>query len=63
MAMTFGVHVGHLASPLAELRKLRRFADTSGCDWFSVSDHFQESPLRERRLKNVLERLKRTACF
>mgnify|MGYP001612953187 FL=1 len=44
MAMTFGVHVGHLASPLSELRRLWRFADTSGFDWFSVSDHFQESP-------------------
>ena len=44
MAMTFGIHVGHLGSPLSELRKLWRFADTSGFDWFSVSDHFQESP-------------------
>ncbi|MBI2152834.1 MAG: TIGR03560 family F420-dependent LLM class oxidoreductase [Candidatus Rokubacteria bacterium] len=42
--MTFGVHVGHVSSPLGELRKLWRFADTSGFDWFSVSDHFQESP-------------------
>ncbi|MBI3030015.1 MAG: TIGR03560 family F420-dependent LLM class oxidoreductase [Candidatus Rokubacteria bacterium] len=42
--MTFGIHVGHLASPLSELRKLWRFADASGFDWFSVSDHFQESP-------------------
>ncbi len=44
MAMTFGVHVGHLSSPLSELRRLWRFADASGFDWFSVSDHFQESP-------------------
>ncbi|MGH7262529.1 MAG: LLM class flavin-dependent oxidoreductase [Candidatus Rokuibacteriota bacterium] len=44
MAMTFGVHVGHLASPLSELRKLWRFADGAGFDWFSVSDHFQETP-------------------
>jgi alkanesulfonate monooxygenase SsuD/methylene tetrahydromethanopterin reductase-like flavin-dependent oxidoreductase (luciferase family) len=44
MAMTFGIHVGHLGSPLAELRKLWRFADDKGFDWFSVSDHFQESP-------------------
>jgi F420-dependent oxidoreductase-like protein len=44
MTMTFGVHMGHLGSPLRELRRLWRFADTSGFDWFSVSDHFQESP-------------------
>jgi alkanesulfonate monooxygenase SsuD/methylene tetrahydromethanopterin reductase-like flavin-dependent oxidoreductase (luciferase family) len=44
MAMTFGIHVGHLGGPLAELRRLWRFADERGFDWFSVSDHFQESP-------------------
>lgn len=42
--MTFGIHVGHLGGPLAELRRLWRFADEAGFDWFSVSDHFQESP-------------------
>lgn len=46
MAMTFGIHVGHLGSPLSELRKLWRFADARGFDWFSVSDHFQETPAR-----------------
>jgi alkanesulfonate monooxygenase SsuD/methylene tetrahydromethanopterin reductase-like flavin-dependent oxidoreductase (luciferase family) len=44
MTMTFGIHVGHLGGPLAELRRLWRFADERGFDWFSVSDHFQESP-------------------
>jgi alkanesulfonate monooxygenase SsuD/methylene tetrahydromethanopterin reductase-like flavin-dependent oxidoreductase (luciferase family) len=44
MSMTFGIHVGHLGGPIDELRKLWRFADTQGFDWFSVSDHFQESP-------------------
>lgn len=44
MAMTFGVHVGHLGGPLPELRRLWRFTDDWGFDWFSVSDHFQESP-------------------
>lgn len=44
MSMTFGVHVGHLGGPLDELRRLWRFADAAGFDWFSVSDHFQESP-------------------
>ena len=44
MTMTFGVHVGHLGGPLDELRRLWRFADSSGFDWFSASDHFQESP-------------------
>jgi alkanesulfonate monooxygenase SsuD/methylene tetrahydromethanopterin reductase-like flavin-dependent oxidoreductase (luciferase family) len=44
MAMTFGIHVGHMGGPLAEMRRLWMFADTMGFDWFSVSDHFQESP-------------------
>ncbi len=44
MAMTFGIHVGHLGGPMAELSRLWRFADERGFDWFSVSDHFQESP-------------------
>jgi alkanesulfonate monooxygenase SsuD/methylene tetrahydromethanopterin reductase-like flavin-dependent oxidoreductase (luciferase family) len=42
--MKFGIHVGHLAGPLDELRRLWRFADENGFDWFSVSDHFQETP-------------------
>ncbi|MBI4637355.1 MAG: LLM class flavin-dependent oxidoreductase [Candidatus Rokubacteria bacterium] len=42
--MTFGIHVGHLGGPLQEMRRLWRFADAAGFDWFSVSDHFQESP-------------------
>jgi alkanesulfonate monooxygenase SsuD/methylene tetrahydromethanopterin reductase-like flavin-dependent oxidoreductase (luciferase family) len=46
MAMTFGIHVGHMGGPLPELRRLWRFADEAGFDWFSVSDHFQESPPR-----------------
>jgi probable F420-dependent oxidoreductase len=44
MTMTFGIHVGHLGGPMAELSRLWRFADERGFDWFSVSDHFQESP-------------------
>lgn len=46
MAMTFGIHIGHMGGPLDEMRKLWTFADTMGFDWFSVSDHFQESPPR-----------------
>jgi alkanesulfonate monooxygenase SsuD/methylene tetrahydromethanopterin reductase-like flavin-dependent oxidoreductase (luciferase family) len=42
--MKFGIHVGHLGGPLDELRRLWRFADSSGFYWFSASDHFQESP-------------------
>jgi F420-dependent oxidoreductase-like protein len=44
MSMTIGVHVGHLGGPMDELRRLWRFADATGFDWFSASDHFQESP-------------------
>ncbi len=46
MAMTFGIHIGHMGGPLDEMRKLWKFADARGFDWFSVSDHFQESPPR-----------------
>ena len=42
----FGIHVGHLGGPLDELRRLWRFADDRGFEWFSVSDHFQETPGR-----------------
>src|ERR1700756_2361053 len=44
--MKFGIHIGHMGGPLSEMRKLWKFADTKGFDWFSVSDHFQESPPR-----------------
>jgi alkanesulfonate monooxygenase SsuD/methylene tetrahydromethanopterin reductase-like flavin-dependent oxidoreductase (luciferase family) len=44
--MKFGIHIGHMGGPLDEMRKLWKFADTQGFDWFSVSDHFQESPPR-----------------
>ena len=44
MTITFGIHVGHLGGPLDELRRLWRFAESAGFDWFSASDHFQESP-------------------
>src|SRR5216683_82044 len=42
----FGIHIGHMGGPLGEMRKLWKFADAKGFDWFSVSDHFQESPPR-----------------
>src|SRR5438876_661355 len=47
MNMTFGIHIGHLGGPLEEMRRLWQFADTAGFDWFSVSDHFQETPRRD----------------
>lgn len=46
MALSFGIHIGHVGGPLAEMRRLWRFADAMGFDWFSVADHFQESPPR-----------------
>ncbi len=46
MAMTFGIHIGHMGGPLEEMRRVWKFADEAGFDWFSVSDHFQESPPR-----------------
>ena len=47
MAMTFGMHLGHVGGPMADMRKLWRFADANGFDWFSSADHFQESPYRD----------------
>jgi alkanesulfonate monooxygenase SsuD/methylene tetrahydromethanopterin reductase-like flavin-dependent oxidoreductase (luciferase family) len=44
MTMTFGIHIGHMGGPLEEMRRLWQFADANGFDWFSASDHFQESP-------------------
>ena len=44
--MKFGIHIGHMGGPLTEMRKLWKFADANGFDWFSVSDHFEESPPR-----------------
>src|SRR5438552_12622513 len=46
MAMSFGNQIGHMGGPLEEMRRLWKFADSAGFDWFSVSDHFQESPPR-----------------
>ena len=39
--MKFGIHIGHMGGPLGEMRKLWKFADARGFDWFSVSDHFR----------------------
>jgi alkanesulfonate monooxygenase SsuD/methylene tetrahydromethanopterin reductase-like flavin-dependent oxidoreductase (luciferase family) len=47
MAMAFGMHLGHVGGPIAEMRRLWRFADANGFDWFSSADHFQESPYRD----------------
>jgi alkanesulfonate monooxygenase SsuD/methylene tetrahydromethanopterin reductase-like flavin-dependent oxidoreductase (luciferase family) len=47
MTMTFGMHLGHVGGPMNEMRKLWKFADTAGFDWFSSADHFQESPYRD----------------
>jgi alkanesulfonate monooxygenase SsuD/methylene tetrahydromethanopterin reductase-like flavin-dependent oxidoreductase (luciferase family) len=46
MSMSFGIHIGHMGGPRDEMRRLWNFADDMGFDWFSVSDHFQESPPR-----------------
>ncbi|MCX7622442.1 MAG: LLM class flavin-dependent oxidoreductase [Thermomicrobium sp.] len=38
--MRFGIHVGPQNTTVEELRRLWRFADERGFDWFSVWDHF-----------------------
>lgn len=47
MSLAFGIHVGWMGGPLDELRRLWRFADAHGFDWFSAADHFQESPPKD----------------
>lgn len=44
MKIRFGVHTGQQDVDMAELRRLWRFADTSGFDWISVWDHIYEAP-------------------
>jgi alkanesulfonate monooxygenase SsuD/methylene tetrahydromethanopterin reductase-like flavin-dependent oxidoreductase (luciferase family) len=44
--MELGVQIGYLGGPLADMRRLWRFADDAGFDWFSVADHLRESPMR-----------------
>lgn len=44
MKIRFGVHTGQQDVEMAELRRLWRFADTSGFDWISVWDHIYEAP-------------------
>ena len=34
MAMSFGIHIGHMGGPLEEMRRLWKFADSAGFDWF-----------------------------
>src|SRR5436853_4048750 len=46
MAMTSGIALRTMVAPHEEMSRLWRFADTMRFDWFSVSDHFQESPPR-----------------
>src|SRR5713226_6241607 len=36
MAMTFGMHLGHVGGPIAEMRKLWRFADANGFEAIST---------------------------
>jgi hypothetical protein len=46
--MKFGIHIGHMGGPLGEMRKLWKFADAKGFDWFSVKAH-RETYLTARR--------------
>src|SRR5436190_22348875 len=42
--MRFGLHIGQQNLSVDELRRLWRWADSSGFDWADVWDHFYESP-------------------
>ncbi len=41
--MKFGIHIAQQHLSMNDLRKIWRWADTSGLDWVSVWDHFYES--------------------
>ena len=38
MAMTFGIHIGHMGGPLPEMRKLWKFADEMGFSRAEVAE-------------------------
>ena len=42
--MRFGIHLIQQNISIADCRRLWRWADDAGFDWFDVSDHFYESP-------------------
>jgi hypothetical protein len=40
--MKFGIHIGHMGGPLGEMRKLWKFADAKGFDWFrAMAEEFR----------------------
>lgn len=47
--MNFGIHLIQQNVGIDECRRLWRWADTAGFDWFDVSDHFYESPMTEKQ--------------
>ena len=47
--MQFGIHLIQQNIVIAECRRLWRWADNAGFDWFDVSDHFYESPMTEKQ--------------
>lgn len=47
--MQFGIHLIQQNIAIAECRRLWRWADNAGFDWFDVSDHFYESPMTEKQ--------------
>lgn len=47
--MQFGIHLIQQNIEIAECRRLWRWADSAGFDWFDVSDHFYESPMTEKQ--------------
>ena len=47
--MNFGIHLIQQNIGIDECRRLWRWADTAGFDWFDVSDHFYESPMTEKQ--------------
>lgn len=47
--MQFGIHLIQQNIEIAECRRLWRWADRAGFDWFDVSDHFYESPMTEKQ--------------
>lgn len=46
--MKFGIHLIQQNIEIVECRRLWRWADGAGFDWFDVSDHFYESPMTEK---------------
>src|SRR5213076_2892633 len=51
MAMTFGIHIGHMGGPLEEMRRLWKFADAQGFDCFEAIATLTAAAVETKRVR------------